>query len=397
MPGWHAATQHLTDKLKTVGIIVEQHPERTRLFMQWQGMNFPLMHDPFNLLELPFVPVTLMLDEHGIIRLANPKQDMLDEIERQFLDQPFAPPTKLSPVQTTVPDLANVQAAGDPLAYADALTLWGDEGQLEDAVDVARQAVQQNPTDRAHFHLGVIYRKRYDSALRQDGDFQNAVAHWTEALKIDPNNYIWRRRIQQYGPRLDKPYSFYDWVTTARQEIEARGETPLPLWVEPGGAEFAYPVDDFGAADNAPTAPDADGRIARDEGLIAVETTVVPAAVAPGDSTRLHITLLPTADVHWNNEVDDLVLWLDLPDGWQADQQALTVPNPAQATSHEPRKLEVEVRSPTQATPGAVELAAYALYYVCEDTNGVCLYRRQDIPLLVTMQPETGQRLRDGG
>ena len=365
--------------------------------MQWQRMDFPLLHDPFNLLESPFVPVTLMLDEHGVIRLVNPRQGKLAEIETRFLDHAFEPPTNTQPAQTVKPDLEKLQTAGDPLAFADALTLWGEERQLDMAVAAAQEAVEQKPTDRAHFHLGVIYRKRYDSALRRDGDFQSAVAHWTQALKIDPNNYIWRRRIQQYGPRLDKPYSFYDWVSTARQEIAARGDTPQPLHVEPGGAEFAYPTEDFSPAQSHQPAPDPDRRIVQDEDLIAVETTAVPATIAPGDSTRLHITLQPTAQAHWNNEAEDLVVWLDLPEGWQAERQSVTAPNPPQATSHEPRKLEVEVRSPAQNAPGEVQLAAYALYYVCEDANGVCLYRRQNIPLSITIQSANGQRLRDGG
>ena len=46
--------------------------------------------------------------------------------------------------------------------------------------------------------------------------------------------------MQQYGPRLDKPYPFYDWVETAREEIRARGETPSPLRVEPAGAEHYF-------------------------------------------------------------------------------------------------------------------------------------------------------------
>ena len=48
-------------------------------------------------------------------------------------------------------------------------------------------------------------------------------------------------RIQQYGPRLDKPYPFYDWVPTAIEEITARGETPVDLSVELVASEFAEP------------------------------------------------------------------------------------------------------------------------------------------------------------
>jgi hypothetical protein len=35
---------------------------------------------------------------------------------------------------------------------------------------------------------------------------------------------------------------------------------------------------------------------------------------------------------------------------------------------------------------GAIAVPGYALYYVCEDVNGVCMYRRRDVnvPLQVT-------------
>ena len=70
--------------------------------------------------------------------------------------------------------------------------------------------------------------RRHESEHRRDGDAQAGVVRWTEALTANPNQYIWRRRIQQYGPRLDKPYNFYFWVAEARKEIRDRGEEPFP-------------------------------------------------------------------------------------------------------------------------------------------------------------------------
>ena len=51
---------------------------------------------------------------------------------------------------------------------------------------------------------------RHDSGFRRIGDFANAVNAWSQARNADPNQCIWRRRLQQYGPRLAKPYPFYD-------------------------------------------------------------------------------------------------------------------------------------------------------------------------------------------
>ena len=118
---------------------------------------------------------------------------------------------------------------------------------------------------------------------RQAGDFQAAVDHWQAALDIDPNQYIWRRRIQQYGPRLDKPYPFYDWVAQSREEIAARGGTPWELAVEPGRSEFAEPLEDISQRGAAGKLPDPEGRIHRDDGeFIDLEMVVVPALIRPG-------------------------------------------------------------------------------------------------------------------
>ena len=70
MPGWHDATLDLQrdGKLRMVGILQEQHPERARLFMQWKRMDWPVMVDSLNLLEVSVVPITLLIDERGIVR-----------------------------------------------------------------------------------------------------------------------------------------------------------------------------------------------------------------------------------------------------------------------------------------------------------------------------------------
>ena len=125
-----------------------------------------------------------------------------------------------------------------------------------EAIAAYQQAIRLNREDgNAHFRLVVSYRRRHDSDLRQSDDFQTAVNHWGHALDLDPNQYIWRRRIQQFGPRLAKPYPFYDWVSTARREISARGETPSVLVTEPGGAEIASPQKVFEAGTNGKPNP----------------------------------------------------------------------------------------------------------------------------------------------
>jgi len=268
--------------------------------------------------------------------------------------------------------------------------LWGGERRISEAIIAYKKSVQLDSQNApTHFRLGVAYRKRYDSDLRLPSDFQLAVNQWKGALDRNPNQYIWRRRIQQYGPRLEKPYSFYDWVNTARREILARGKTPAHLTVEPGGAEFAEPAESFLNAVVSQEEPDPTGRIYRDQDeLIRAEITTVPPYVSPGASMRFHIVFRPDLrkKAHWNNEVDDLALWINPPEGWEVESRHLTVPRPPQQLSQEDRQIELEAKSPANAKPGPVTIPSYALYYVCEDITGICMYRRQDVSLEVEVR-----------
>ncbi|MEO1289922.1 MAG: hypothetical protein AAFV93_19370, partial [Chloroflexota bacterium] len=382
MPGWYNATQDPVqqNQLTHVGLVIEQHPERTQLFMQWKQMNWSFMVDPFNLLNMRFVPCTIAIDEHGIIQAVQPRLDRAEEFIELFVNQTFDAPQNPPPAQKFItqaekPTIQSAQVLSD---YAVALALWDDETRLDEAITVSQQALAIQEDDRTHFNLGVIYRMRYDSVYRQDDDFSNAIHHWTQALNYDPNNYIWRRRIQQYGPRLDKPYPFYDWIPTAREAIIARGETPHSLSIEPRGAEFAEPIQIFDSQ-STQNNPDPDNRIYQDtEPLIDADIVVVPPQIVAGESVRVHITLRPNDEAHWNNEVDDTVLWVNQTEGWQADQaHHHTVPNGAGATSDETRQFELELRSSSELVTGQHSITAYSLYYICEDVNGICLYRRQ--------------------
>jgi len=72
----------------------------------------------------------------------------------------------------------------------------------------------------------------------------------------------------------------------------------------------------------------------------------------------------------------------------------LAMPNAPTAVSQEPRTVEFEVKVPETQAPGATAVPGYALYYVCEDVNGVCMYRRRDVnvPLQVTARQKTTKR-----
>jgi len=402
VPGWHESTLELQKqgKIRMVGIIEEQHPDRARLFMQWKAMDWPILVDSLDLLEVTYVPITVLIDEHGIVRsVVSPRVDPLVALEG-FVDRPFDPPEPAAQEAQAPPDPEKLRASMDPGSVADwrelaqALLSWGAPSRLDAAIDAYTRAIDLEPGDGwTRFRAGVAFRARADSERARGDDFSRAIEEWTAALSIDPNNYIWRRRIQQYGPRLDKPYPFYDWVAEARREIEARGDAPVELTVEPRGAELALPAKKFAAGEAAERDLERDDRIHRDPGkFVEVRTVVVPGTKSDGRTARVHVEFEPAqaSDAHWNNEVGGLVFWLDPPEGWSVDRRRIELDNPAAflgAASEEVRRVEFEVLGPSAGATQVV-LPAYALYYVCEGVDGACLYRRQDVEIRLAFTRE---------
>lgn len=380
MPVWHDRTRELRAgvDLVVIGLVQEQHPERCALYAQWQRFDWPIVWDPFNVTESKVVPRLFAIDEHGVVRSTRPDPG---SFEADFVGASFEPPSDVAAAEP----LMLAEWADDPPESARgamARLLWG--AGFDERALAALEAAAAAPGSRAidHFRLGVARRMRCDSAAARPDDFQRALASWSEALDRDPNQYIWRRRIQQYGPRLDKPYPFYDWVRTAAAEVSARGEEPVALRAELTGAERAEALRAFVAAGPA-TEPDPEGRIARDGELVDVETAVAwhskPAGERPA---RVHLALRPAAarGAHWNNEGEPFRVWIDVPEGWQADRRLLEHAGAPEPVSDEVRRLDFELRPP-EGAGGEHVLTGYALFNVCEGRDGTCRYVRRDFTL----------------
>ncbi|MBK1829937.1 thioredoxin family protein [Verrucomicrobiaceae bacterium R5-34] len=355
MPGWHQQTKKLVanGQLAVAGIVQEQHPDRAALYMQWQQMDWPVLSDPFNDLAISAVPITLLIDEHGIIRYRNPKPKDL----QRFL-------------QTTYSD----QAEKQPVRL------------LPRGIEELESLLAQSPKNAtAHFRLGVAYRMRFDSEKRQFDDFAKAMSHWQTALELNPNQYIWRRRIQQYGPRLDKPYSFYDWVSQARREISQRGEVALPLTAEPSGAEFAVPSRSAGRGkkETALKHPDPQGQVARDtKGLVSSRTVIVASTNRKQSAVRVHLTLQPGELTTWTNDAGNVSFHLD-PDS-PVEVRDLKIPTlPKSDSSAETRVVEFELH-PKAGQPLPDKISASAFYYVCTKSDHTCQFLRSD--MMITLK-----------
>lgn len=352
----------------------EQHPDRALLFHQWQQMDFPLFVDSMNQLGVKVVPIHVLVDPRGVVAAVNPRPEDLGAL----IDGMTVSYTKDEDSSVVAePRKASLLAQG-----TQAFVQLRDTAQ---AIRLLRQAVKEDPqADRAWFRLGVALRHRFEEA-GDPADFAAAIAAWQTALHLDPNQYIWRRRIQQFGPRLDKPYPFYDWVAQARAEVEARMEEPIALRVEPKGAELTAPLR-RGAGEEQrppdfPVFPDPESRITEDDGLLEAAAVVVRDTQGR-NAARVHLTIQPNRlrQAHWNNEVEAAKVWLILPERWSSPQPFAELPMRVSAVSDEKRTAEFELRWPELDGP-LPELQAVLLAHVCEGADGTCVYRRLPIKI----------------
>lgn len=379
MPGWHATTRGLVEdgRLIVLGIAPEQHGDRMALFLQWKGMeDMPVMLDSYNLLGLKAVPITLLIDEAGVVRSRDPTPDDL----ATFLALPPAvagnAPRAPRPRPQVPAELAHATTA-EELSLAVA--------RFRHLVTAGRDRL---PAE-FHFQRGVAHRKLHDrqGADPEPGHFHDAVVSWRRALAMKPSNYIWRRRLQQYGPRLDKPYPFYDWVETARREIRDRGARPHPLHSEPTGAEIAKPLNGgAGEPGGRFPHPDPDGKLPHDTlDLMLCSAVVVPHTKEPGKAVRVFVTLKPNPDRHarWNDEAGLSTIRLDPPKGWTASRRVIPLPPALRKAEREtaPRTVEFELRHDNPAAPqGNLTALTFQVFYnVCHGENRLCQFLRRDL------------------
>ena len=95
MPVWHATIQKLApENLAVIGVVQEQHSERTKLYKQWKQYDFPIAQDPVTKLGATVVPMFVGIDEHGIVRNNRLRPGGL----AKFLATEFEAPTTAAPV-----------------------------------------------------------------------------------------------------------------------------------------------------------------------------------------------------------------------------------------------------------------------------------------------------------
>ncbi len=392
---WVAKTKPLidTEKLVVVGVAQEQHPDRVRLFAQWHKADWPILHDAMNVIGIENVPLIVAIDEHGIVRARNPD---LDQLEEQFTAKTFDPPGALPPIDVKeLPDprvtrrLAS-EARRNPewRKHGQALVFAGKPKQINEAITAFQHAIDDERGDaESWFAQGVAYRIRHDLAEREAGDFQAALDAWREAAHLEPNNAIYRCRLQQYGPCIDKPFAFYDWIGTACKEIAERGDAPIDLACEPTGTETESPLSKFRYRKRAGPESEALGTAALDRRPI-VEVSYACAAQADkrkGSVVQIYVNcrLAPESGATWSNEGEPMQMWIEKPKTGRLGTRYLRYPQP-----QEPRTLDERVLSFPLRLSGAkssMTLEATLLYSVHDGPNAPAQPMKQDLRIKVSV------------
>ena len=379
MPGWYQKLAKLRDsgKVQIVGLIQEQHPDRCRLFMEWKKLDFPILVDSLNRIEVTAIPMMWALADQSLVIETRPRMDW---IQGEFLELVY--PAMI--VENPAPKES--EAVGHYL-----------NEEWSEAILGFTKETQKSPKDaRPFFRLGCAYRARHDSDQRQAGDFQKAIDNWTHAIELDPGNYIYHRRLQQYGPRLMKPYPFYNWVAQARREITERGDEVPSLRVEPRGSELASPSrKSIEASATQEKNPDPEKKMPQDQrGYVRIETVVAPHPAQAGGSVAVHMEFLPNHSLGttWDNEGGSLTVWLERGKGVSLARQLWKSPLPKKASSSEDRRYDFEIGLPPSKKPGSTVLKGYAVYFVCEKKSGLCTFARQDFEIEIPYLPSRQRR-----
>lgn len=376
MPVWHEKTRELRDagKLVLIGLTQEQHPERCALFAQWKEFDWPILWDPFNLTDAEVVPVAIGIDEYGVVRKIGLRSGDLDE----FLAAEYEPAGQRSELQFEV---GPPKEGAKPSNVEEALAqLMWTRASFAAPIEILREAsLEENAPALAAFRYGVALRMRYDSNERQADDFQRSLDAWSRALEARPSQYIWRRRIQQWGPALDKPYPFYDWTATAQAEVRERGETPVELRVTLTTSERSGRQPAKLKALETPH-PDPEASVPRDRsGWVSLETAVAPNTDPRGeDSGQVHVTLRPSTAhaVHWSNDAGATQIWIQDAEKWGLESAGYELPFPADIErSYESRTFDFMIAH-DESQPN--ELVGTAFYYVCGDREDECRFLAHD-------------------
>ncbi|MEZ6015743.1 MAG: hypothetical protein R3F49_11550 [Planctomycetota bacterium] len=390
----------------------ELHAERARLLVDWLGVPFPVLWDPFLTVAPEAEHLTALVDAAGVVRALDP--DLGDtEALRALLLAANAPArgagansdAEALPIGEAylAPALALVRIrhpAGSESEARAALSavLWARGGPAEGraALDaavaaLARRAAAPDARPIDALRAGALFWLRRNTPFASAGDGPNALAHWLRAATASPDDPVLTGPLRRLGPRLSKSEAPYAWIDRAIDELAERGEARRPLRVALTEAEVAGPSTELPRLAEQELAPDPEREVDIDaRGLLRVEAVAIPniaLAAAPAHGAeeeptarivtlRVHVTLAPGDGARFDSGAPAPIAWLVVPQGWGIDRNLYTFEAAAGALGGNARSIDFELLAPEGVARGNVR--GYVIGHVL-DRDGQAVRVRRDL------------------
>lgn len=397
---WDDATREAraAHELQLFGVALDQHPERAELFALDHDLDWPVLWDPFDLLEIDDVPRAWLLDGEGRVRAVDPAPDawraaLVDASDASadgvppFDEEAAARAFGISEEETPflVPQLfdatpgSSAASAWRGLSRLLLIAPWAfDAASFEFGLGALQAYVDRHPDDTwARFRLGVGWRMRFDRSVAQPGDFESALACWRAASARRPRSRVFAERAEQYGPQPDGDEAPYGWIDAAAARVAARGVSPPHAFRAPTAGERGRVPPD---AARPPAPRDPTDAQPADDSWFTVEVVVVPAAGTEVERTRVHLGVVPdeARDVAWCNPDGPLEARIEaasLPEGWSIEQAVLVAGDDPAPRSQEARWVEFGLVHP----PGASGRVRVTVLVPAAADGGACRLLRRDV------------------
>ena len=110
---WQKAVKEHVDagEMVAIGVVQEQHPDRTLLYRQWRQLDWPIAVDSLGTLDyVQAVPIPMGIDESGIVQYARFQPRQLDEFLKTEYEKMDVPDDYN---RTEIPSIAELRAGAE--------------------------------------------------------------------------------------------------------------------------------------------------------------------------------------------------------------------------------------------------------------------------------------------
>ena len=227
------------NKLVVLAVCHDASPAYAKLYFQWKQIDWPLAHDVVNHCGASKLPLSLYINEKGIIKQIEPEPGKLAKRLAKLKALKSREIAEEDREQLVEPKITRRAASegrsADALCiHGDALIMAGQPPQIDEAIEVYKKATEEAPKmAKAWFGLGVAHYLRAklnqsaDPSAADDG--KAATAAWKKTRELASDNQVFKIEIEQFKAKPGNLEKMFDWVADAKKEISDRGDKPVEV------------------------------------------------------------------------------------------------------------------------------------------------------------------------